>query len=322
LIFLVGVGYFLWVSFFSSLFTAAPEYTVPSLVGKTMAEINMDPEIDKDVFTITEGETLYSDKYDAGVVMAQDPEADKKLKGDDLNITVTISGGKEYVGMIDVSNLSYRDALIKLQALGLVVPTPEYQTSDKVTKGYVISFTPPVGTQLAPGEKVNLVVSSGPETKSVTVPSFVDETLESAQALLKSLNLIEGSSVKMESDKPVGTVIYQSVPAGTEVNEGSTISFQVSKGPDATSSDPGTSPEVTPSTEPVVYTKKVTVTLPTDRESVQVRIEVDGKVQFNNVVSQAMGTIYPAVTGTGIHQISIYFDGVLDKSYPLDFTKP
>jgi len=322
LIFLIGVGYFLWVSFFSTFFVAAPEYTVPDLVNKTLVEIQKDPETYA-AFSVIEGETSHSDDYAAGVIISQTPEAGKKVKGDDLAITVTISAGREYVTMIDVTNLSYRDALIRLQALGLVVPTPEYQTSDQITKGYVVSYTPLEGTPLTPGEEVRLVVSIGPEVKRVTVPNFVDQTIESVRTQLQNLNLKEsGGIVEVNSDKPAGTVIYQSIPVGNEVNEGSTISFQVSKGPSGGTDDPGTSPEVTPSAQPIVYTKKVTVTLPTDRESVRVRVEVDEVVKFDNLVYQTMGTIYPAVTGTGIHQITIYFDDVLHDSYSLDFTKP
>lgn len=322
MIFLVGVGYFLWVFFFSSFFEATPEYAVPSLIGKTMAEVLLDPEIDKETFTIREGEPSYSDEYPAGVIMLQDPEEGKKLKGEDLTITVTVSAGKERVDMIDVSNLSYRDALIRLQALGLVVPPPEYRNSDEVTKGYVISFTPPEDTQLTPGDEVKLVISLGPETKSVMVISFLGQTLEEARELLKKSNLTEGTIVPEASDKPEGTVIYQSIPADTEVSEGTAISFKVSKGPDTPAGDPSASPDVTPSTQPVMYTKKITVTLPTDKESVRVRVEVDGVVKFDNVVDRSMVTIYPAVTGTGIHQISIYFDDTFHESYSLDFTKP
>ncbi len=155
LIFIAGVGYFLWITFFSSIFIAAPEYVVPELVGKTMAEIaaeQKDQTIDEK-FIIQEGETAYSDTYAAGVVMDQSPEKGEKVKENSLTITVTISAGKEYITMADVTNLPYRDALIKLQELGLVVATPDYQASDEITKGYVISYDPPEGTELRPAKR-------------------------------------------------------------------------------------------------------------------------------------------------------------------------
>lgn len=322
LLFVFGIGFFLWLSFFSGFFQTTPEYTVPDLVRKTLSEVQGDSQI-TGVFTIEQGEVTYSDQYDEGVIVSQTPEAGSKLKGDNRTITVNISGGKEYVTMIDVSNLSYRDALIKLQELGLVVPTPEYQTSSTITKGFVISYTPLEGTSMRPGEEVHLVVSLGPEVKSVTVPSFVGQSLDDARKLLGDLNLKEGSSVfEVTSDKPVGTVIYQSVPAGSKVDEGSTISFQVSKGSGSSGDGTSPSPDVTSSAQPTSYTKKIKVVLPDDKDSVRVRVEVDGVVNFDNVVyRQNSGIIYPAVTGTGVQQISVYFDDVLNESYPLDFSK-
>lgn len=322
LLFVFGIGFFLWLSFFSGFFQTTPEYTVPDLVWKTLSEVQGDSQI-TGVFTIEQGEVTYSDQYDEGVIVSQTPEAGSKLKGDNRTITVNISGGKEYVTMIDVSNLSYRDALIKLQELGLVVPTPEYQTSSTITKGFVISYTPLEGTSMRPGEEVHLVVSLGPEVKSVTVPSFVGQSLDDARKLLGDLNLKEGSSVfEVTSDKPVGTVIYQSVPAGSKVDEGSTISFQVSKGSGSSGDGTSPSPDVTSSAQPTSYTKKIKVVLPDDKDSVRVRVEVDGVVNFDNVVyRQNSGIIYPAVTGTGVQQISVYFDDVLNESYPLDFSK-
>lgn len=320
LIFLIGVGYFLWVSFFSSIFMPTPEYIVPNLIGKTLAEIKSDPEIDE-AFIIQEGETAYSDDFAAGVVMDQTPKKGEKMKSDDLTITVTISAGKQYITMIDVINQDYRDALISLQKLGLVVATPDYQTSDDITKGYVISYTPMEGTQMTPGEEVHLVVSLGPETKKVTVPPFEGQDIESVRTQLQSLKLQEAGSVEVDSDQPAGIVIHQSVASGTEVDEGASISFQISKGTAGNTEPPEISPSPTPTAQ-VMYSKRITVPLPTDRDSVRVRVEVDGVVKFDNVVYQTMGTIYPAVTGTGIQKVSIYFDDVLYDSYDVDFTKP
>ncbi|MPM40603.1 hypothetical protein SDC9_87247 [bioreactor metagenome] len=168
------------------------------------------------------------------------------------------------------------------------------------------------------------MVSLGPEVKKATVPALVDQPLEIALSMLKSAGLIQGSVVEETSDKVAGIVIYQSHAAGTEVDEGTAVSLKVSKG-GVPPTDTPASPDPSPSVEPVIYTKKITITLPADKESVKVRVEVDGEVKFNNVVYRTItvdGTIYPAVTGTGIHTVSVYFDDVLHESYPLDFTKP
>ena len=327
LVFLIGIGYFLWVSFLSGLLASTPEYTVPDLRGKTIEEARMDPEV-SGTFEIIEGESQFSDEYEVGQIISQTPEAETKLKGEELSITVTISKGTEYVSMPDVTNKPYLEALIELQNLGLVVPTPEYQTSDTITKGYVIESLPLEGVQMSPGDEVRLIVSQGPEVKKVTVLSFIDQTLEEAQKIIiQDLNLTLGTVTEVFSEKPAGVVVYQSIPAGTEVDAGSTITLQVSKGPE---SAPTPTPEVpttptpppaTPTPEGIVtYSKQIPVTVPTDKESVRVRIEVDGETKWENTVSSSMGTIYPAVPGSGTQEISIYFDNELVDRYSLDFS--
>jgi serine/threonine protein kinase len=328
LIFLVGIGYFLWVSFLSGLLASTPEYTVPDLRGKTVAEARMDPNVNG-IFEIIEGESQFSEEYEANQIISQTPDADTKLKGEELTITVTVSKGAEYVSMPNVTNKPYLEALIQLQNLGLVVPTPEYQTSDSITKGYVIESLPLEGVQMSPGDEVKLIVSQGPEVKKVTVLSFIDQTLEEAQKIIiQDLNLNLGTVTQVSSDKPAGVVVYQSIPAGTEVDAGSTITLQVSKGPD-TPPTPTPEPTTTPTPPPatstpdqgiVTYSKKIPITVPTDKDSVKVRIEVGGETKWENTVSSSMGTIYPAVPGSGVQEISIYFDNELVDRYSLDFS--
>ena len=55
---------------------------------------------------------------------------------------------------------------------------------------------------------------------------------------------------EVNSDKPVGQVVYQSIAPNTEVEEGTGIVLQVSKGPEKQ--------------EPVTSTKNIEITLPDD----------------------------------------------------------
>ncbi|MPM71302.1 Serine/threonine-protein kinase PrkC [bioreactor metagenome] len=321
-IFIIGLGYFLWVSFFSGIVSSVPEHQVPSLLGSTIEEVNSNKDI-TDVFTIQKGGEAYSGEYAAGKIMSQDPESGKTVKGTNITITVTVSKGPEYISMPDVTNQPYTQAKLTLESMGLKVgETPEYEASKDITKNYVISSTPSVGAQLSQGDEVTLVVSLGPVANKVPVLSFVDQTIEWARETLKTLNLTEGSVIPIESDKPAGTIIYQSIPAGTEVDVGTAISFQVSKGPGGdTSPSPDTSATPTPDT--TVHTKKITVNLPDNVESVRVRVDVDGVVKFNNVVypGSTGNVIYPPVDGSGVQTVSVYFDDVFQYSNEVDFSK-
>lgn len=79
LIFIVGIGVFLWMTFFSDIFNpAVQEHKVPDLRGKTLEEIAKLPEVESGVFSIVEGDTILSDEYPAGQVVKQSPEAEKR----------------------------------------------------------------------------------------------------------------------------------------------------------------------------------------------------------------------------------------------------
>ena len=74
--------------------------------------------------------------------------------------------------------------------------------------------------------------------------------------------------------------------------------------------------------EPVTSTKNIEITLPDDeRESVEVRITVDGKEVYKNDVSTEQGSFYVPVTGSGVMEICIYFDGSLEKRYSENFNE-
>ena len=105
-----------------------------------------------------------------------------------------------------------------------------------------------------------------------------------------------------------GQGVYQSIAPNTEVEEGTGIVLQVSKGPEKQ--------------EPVTSTKNIEITLPDDeRESVEVRITVDGKEVYKNDVSTEQGSFYVPVTGSGVMEICIYFDGSLEKRYSENFNE-
>ena len=306
ILFLVGVAGFLWVSFFSGFFKTEPTVEVPDLVGKTLSEVYADKDITA-VFKVQQGDTTSNTQYPEGTILKQDPDSGTRQKqSDDHTIIVTVSGGKEYVTMIDVSNMTYSEALIALEKIGLEVATPDYQTSDEVEKGKVISFTPLEGTQVAAGETVNLTVSLGAAEKKVTVMSCVGQSLDDAKKMLTASNLKVGDVSKIPSDEAAGTVVYQSIPVGTEVDAGSSISLQVSLGPNQPSS--------------TVKTKNIPVQLPTDQETVEVKITVGGEVKYDSQVNtSSASTIYPPVDGSGTQNVCVYINGQLVSQYDLDF---
>ena len=299
IVFLAGAGLFLWLTFFSDMFSKAPEIDVPDLRGMTVEEADADETI---TFKIVESSTVPSDEYPEGQIVLQDPQYGEKAK-EGSTIHVVVSSGKEPVEMIDVSGLRYEDAVQILQSKGLKVDMPEYEADDEVEKGCVISYTPLEGVELAPGDTVHLVVSTGKKVKSVIVPTLVGQSLDNARKMISDIGLNVASVTEVYSSEAVGKVTYQSIASGTEVDEGTSIVLNVSKGPEA----------------PTLHNKTIDVTLPTDRESVEVKITVDGAVKYDNTVSTSVENFAPTVSGSGVQHVCVYLDGALVDEFDKDF---
>ena len=300
IVLLLGAALVLWLTFFSGLFDKNG-VEVPDLRGMTLSEVYSNKEIMEN-FYVVQGDVEYSDKYEKDQIMDQDPSPRRTVeKGS--TITVTVSGGQEAIEMIDVTNYTYEEAVKALQALGLKVASPEYEFSEDVEKDWVISYTPPEGTELFPGDKVHLVISKGPEEMPVVVPSVTGQSLEKAKKMLEDLGLTVAGTEEVAGEQPAGTVVYQSIAPNTEVTEGTAITLHYSKGPEA---------------KPIT-SKPITVVLPPEPESVTVRITLGGQEVYNDVVSTSAGTLVTTVSGTGSQEVCVYIDGQLLETYTVNF---
>ena len=300
IVLLLGAALVLWLTFFSGLFDKNG-VEVPDLRGMTLSEVYSNKEIMEN-FYVVQGDVEYSDKYEKDQIMDQDPSP-RRTAEKGSTITVTVSGGQEAIEMIDVTNYTYEEAVKALQALGLKVASPEYEFSEDVEKDWVISYTPPEGTELFPGDKVHLVISKGPEEMPVVVPSVTGQSLEKAKKMLEDLGLTVAGTEEVASEQPAGTVVYQSIAPNTKVTEGTAITLHYSKGPEA---------------KPIT-SKPITVVLPPEPESVTVRITLGGQEVYNDVVSTSAGTLVTTVSGTGSQEVCVYIDGQLLETYTVNF---
>ena len=299
LVFLVGVVFFM-TRVLSSTFTPATLYEVPKVVGENYESAAQDTEL-LGRFTLVVGETVADEEVEAGTILRQSPEAGSQVGEDVTEITVTISGGPDLIEMVDVTNMEYREAYLKLSGMGLKVATPTYEPSDDVAKDHVISYNPPEGAKLSPGDEVQLVVSSGPEVKSVVVPNLETLTEEKAKSDIRLSNLSVGETEEVFDDTvPAGYVVGQYPAAGTTVDEGTTVNLQVSKGPD-------------PDKQPQEVEKTITVDLPDSESPVNVQAMVDGQVIFSETKDPTMDlSVDIPVKGKAgeTKTVTIYFDGV------------
>ena len=107
-----------------------------------------------------------------------------------------------------------------------------------------------------------------------------------------------------------GTVITQYPDPGTEVDEGSTVNIQVSKGKD-------------PATLPKTVTKEISVAVPPDAGTVNIKVTMDGEIVYDNDVDTLMhlGDITFELTGSGTKVLSVYYNGELDHTQTVEFSQ-
>ena len=332
LIFLVGIAYFLW-SIIVPMLTPTEEYTVPTLVGKQLEEVQADLE-SLAPFTISDDITVdYNSDAPAGEIIDQDPAAGSQVKSGSLEITLTVSGGADTFLLENYVNRRFRDVELLLTSRGILVEREDVY-DDAVTEGFIVSQDVDAGTALQAGDTVTFQVSRGPEPIPVTVPSLTGQTLEDASRIItQDLKLVLGETEQVfDPEAPVGTVVGQSLGPNDEVYEGDTIDLQVSKGPDpAVTEEPSPTPEQpSPSPEepsptpeqPATVVKSIRVDLPEGRtEPIQVTITVGGVVKYDRTIDATVPSpIYPPLESSGVQEVLVYFDNVLVDSATIDFS--
>ena len=294
--------------------TVVDQYQVPDLYNMTIEEAENDPRIEG-VFEIQKAGSEFSADVPEGHILRQDPKKGETRKGSQLVIQVWVSAGEETGEVPDLENKSEQDARILLEKLNkeynleLTVEAPEElkQFSEEITEGYVIKTEPAQGEILKKGDTVKLILSKGPDIKPVTVLPFVGMSIDSVLSQLESYKLTcDAADVEVvDSDKPGGTIVWQSPASGETVPEWTTIKFRVSAGL-ASSALP------------------ITVDIPQNgKDIVKVEIYVgdEPNPQYSETVYEADGAVSTTLYGTGRKMVKVYFDGVLDQkqSYERSF---
>ena len=263
--------------------------TTPNLIGMYYSQVISDPTYAD--FNIVEGEYVYNESIDAGKIIEQSPEGNRKIDVGGT-ITVTISRGAKTFLLPEYVNMEARQVKIELERLGItcVENTPEF--NDDVENGYVLRTEPAAGTQLTAGDTVTFTVSKGPEVVLVEMPDLMGRSENEALTLLEAAGLNWEPVVYEEYDGMPGQVIYQSVEAHTEVEKGTIIAFTISI-------EPALPPEVT-----IQY--PVTL-METDSELVEVWIMVDGMTVYNVAHDPTVGSIIVDLTAMqGEHLVEVY----------------
>ncbi|MDP4153179.1 MAG: protein kinase [Bacillota bacterium] len=275
---------------------ASSDIAVPNLIGQSYDSVRANQEYKN--FNIIESQTANNNDYDEGVIFAQSPSSGMTVKkGADIRVSVSL--GKKKVTVPNLANFDYRQACIDLDKINLKYEIAR-EYNDTVMSDYVIRTDPGASQEVNEGDTIKIYVSLGKEIKKVKVPKLVDGTEEDAKKALESQKLVSNVTT-VESDKPKGTVISQSIPADSEVDEGTVVGFQVSDGSKAPK------------------TQKITISLPTNKESVLVEVYQSGKLVYNAAHQTSEKYVEVELSGNGTQTVEIYIDGTLQRAMSIVF---
>lgn len=195
---------------------------VPDITGKS--EIEAGRILGELGLRIGDIKYEFSDKIPEGAILKQSPAAGTEVTRS-AEVDIVISRGVEVVIVPDVEELSLEKAKEIISKAGLKVETTE-EESVTVEKGRVIRQSPSAGDTIKKGEKVLLVVSTGPSV--ITVPNVVGLTSLEARNKLESLKLaVETQNVEVFEEDKVGKVLQQSPNADQKVTVGTTVTIWV-----------------------------------------------------------------------------------------------
>jgi len=169
-----------------------------------------------------------SEDVKVGNVVEQVPGPGEKVrKGSSVNLMV--SKGSVYVLVPYIIGIRLEEGIEIIKEVSLSIGTISKMFSDIYPSGYIISQDPSVGKKLLPGDKVNLVVSKGPEM--VEVPNVMGLSENDAVTLITTARLKVGTITRQYSDTiEEGKVISQKPEAGKLVVVHSPVELVISQG--------------------------------------------------------------------------------------------
>lgn len=294
-----------------------PEVTVPDLIGKNEEEAQ---KIIVDLgLTFKVANREFNNEYEEGKIIDQSVDEGSKLK-EKYPVEVIVSKGEK---VITVPNLIGRYAIeagIILSDAGLKEGKVTESNSDSVPSGQIMDQYPVSTTPANENDRVDYVVSIGPKITYVPMPNLLNLNLETAKLVIVQNGLTVGEVTEEASEEvEKGLVLRQSVAAGQEVAQGTSIWMTVSLGKNVEEppvEEPG-------GEEPTTGSYPLTISLPKDKEKVLVVVQKisDGgrEIIYSQEVDTKEQSIIINIEDTGTQTYEIYIDNVLIEKAEIKF---
>ena len=164
-------------------------------------------------------DSVFNKKVEKGTILEQDPIAGTNVK-ENRRVYFTINAlQNKIVTFPYITDLSLRQAVRKLENLGLVVGELEYKpdlAKNVVLNQKVSGIKIKAGQELFVGTTVDLVIGSGLSDKTTSIPNLLGLNLQNAQTEIKVASLNLGAVIFDEGISDSAAVIYKQNP---KVNE-------------------------------------------------------------------------------------------------------
>ncbi|NKE10512.1 MULTISPECIES: Stk1 family PASTA domain-containing Ser/Thr kinase [Kocuria] len=243
LLLLIGGG----IAAATMLLRGPDQVTVPDVVG--MSQEDAEAELE-DLGLVTEITRESSNQVDEDTVISSDPGEGSEVDSGST-VTLTVSEGSDKVTVPDdLAGQSEVYAREMVGNAGLNVSGTRSVNHPSIARGLVVGTDPEGGSEVDRDSDLELLLSTG----QVTVPDVVGMSRDNAVAAIEGgdVQLPVEVATEATSSSPAGTVLRQSTPGGTDVNQGTTITITVATAPrqapaPAPSPGGGSSPSPSPS---------------------------------------------------------------------------
>ena len=279
--------------------TTPKEVDIPNLVGITREEAEK---------AISDRKLQLGEK---GKVISQDPPYRENYNiKEGTTIKFVVSLGIEETTVPKVVGLKQEEAIKALEDAKLKYEIKE-ENSKKVEAGYVIEQETEAEKTVNAGDKVVIHVSLG--VKKISVPSVLGKSEKDATKALKDAGLKVVTTTDEDSSKDNDTVLKQSVDAGTEVEEGTSVTITINKIVETKTAN------ITINVKSLLggkieYTEvttgegKNTITTKTAK-NVNLRVTVNDEESFNESVDPTLTNQAVPITDRGTVQVKVFIDG-------------
>ena len=326
-IFLIIVVLFFASIFGTNLFlklTKPKETSIPNIIGLSKEEAEK-TIIDSKLIS-GEVKEEYNSDVEKGLVISQDPAYRENYnikEGTKINYVVSL--GVEETTVPKVVGKTEEEAIQALEEAKLKYEIKE-ENSKKVEAGYVIEQETEPDKTVNAGDIVVLHVSLG--VKKITAPSVLGKSEKDATKELKNAGFKVIVTTEEDTSKDNDKVLKQSIDAGTEVEDESSITITVNK---IVKTKTATLTVNVKSILGGKYTTEVVETGEKDAEGnpitnekikdVKVRIMVGSDKVFDENVDPTTPSLIQSISGKGTVTVKVYIDDVLKKTKDINLNE-